>query len=254
MKGDVKMKKRVMKILLTVIGSLLILNAIVMLITSNLNIGIIAEFILGVAVAVYGIFNDKFIAGIPCAIKGIFWIGVGVVAVGVTLLLGYGVTDNISGNEDAVVVLGSGIRGELLTVGLKNRLDRAVKIYSDNPDVTIIVSGGQGPQEDITEALAMERYLLRCGVDSEKIIKEEKATSTYENFVYSKQILDGLFGEEYDVAFVTNEYHIYRAGSLAKIAGLADVTHAHSNTVWYTVIPSCIRECMAVVKLWIFKQ
>lgn len=249
-----KMKKRVMKILLTVIGSLLILNAIVMLITSNLNIGIIAEFILGVAVAVYGIFNDKFIAGIPCAIKGIFWIGVGVVAVGVTLLLGYGVTDNISGNEDAVVVLGSGIRGELLTVGLKNRLDRAVKIYSDNPDVTIIVSGGQGPQEDITEALAMERYLLRCGVDSEKIIKEEKATSTYENFVYSKQILDGLFGEEYDVAFVTNEYHIYRAGSLAKIAGLADVTHAHSNTVWYTVIPSCIRECMAVVKLWIFKQ
>lgn len=248
------MKKRVMKILLTVIGSLLILNAIVMLITSNLNIGIIAEFILGVAVAVYGIFNDKFIAGIPCVIKGIFWIGVGVVAVGVTLLLGYGVTDNISGNEDAVVVLGSGIRGELLTVGLKNRLDRAVEIYNENPDTVIIVSGGQGPQEDITEALAMERYLLRCGVDSEKIIKEEKATSTYENFVYSKQILDGLFGEEYDVAFVTNEYHIYRAGSLAKIAGLADVTHAHSNTVWYTVIPSCIRECMAVVKLWIFKQ
>jgi len=250
----VKMKKRVMKILLTVIGSLLILNAIVMLITSNLNIGIIAEFILGVAVAFYGIFNDKFIAGIPCAIKGIFWIGVGVVAVGVTLLLGYGVTDNISGNEDAVVVLGSGIRGELLTVGLKNRLDRAVEIYNENPDTVIIVSGGQGPQEDITEALAMERYLLRCGVDSERIIKEEKATSTYENFVYSKQILDGLFGEEYDVAFVTNEYHIYRAGSLAKIAGLADVTHAHSNTVWYTVIPSCIRECMAVVKLWIFKQ
>ena len=249
-----KMKKRVMKILLTVIGSLLILNAIVMLITSNLNIGIIAEFILGVAVAVYGIFNDKFIAGIPCAIKGIFWIGVGVVAVGVTLLLGYGVTDSISGNEDAVVVLGSGIRGELLTVGLKNRLDRAVEIYNENPDTVIIVSGGQGPQEDITEALAMERYLLRCGVDSERIIKEEKATSTYENFVYSKQILDGLFGEEYDVAFVTNEYHIYRAGSLAKIAGLADVTHAHSNTVWYTVIPSCIRECMAVVKLWIFKQ
>jgi len=248
------MKKRVMKILLTVIGSLLILNAIVMLITSNLNIGIIAEFILGVAVAFYGIFNDKFIAGIPCAIKGIFWIGVGVVAVGVTLLLGYGVTDNISGNEDAVVVLGSGIRGELLTVGLKNRLDRAVEIYNENPDTVIIVSGGQGPQEDITEALAMERYLLRCGVDSERIIKEEKATSTYENFVYSKQILDGLFGEEYDVAFVTNEYHIYRAGSLAKIAGLADVTHAHSNTVWYTVIPSCIRECMAVVKLWIFKQ
>lgn len=248
------MKKRMLKILLIAAGTLLMLNAAVMVFTSNLNIGIIAEFVLGAAVATYGIFNDKFIAKIPRVLKGVFWAGVGVVAVGVTLLLGYGVTDNISGNEDAVVVLGSGIRGELLTVGLKNRLDRAVEIYSDNPDVTIIVSGGQGPQEDITEALAMERYLLRCGIDSGKIIKEEKATSTYENFVYSKQILDGLFGDEYDVAFVTNEYHIYRAGSLAKIAGLADVTHAHSNTVWYTVIPSCIRECMAVVKLWIFKQ
>lgn len=254
MKGDVEMKKRMLKILLVAVGSLLMLNAAVMVVTSNLNVGIIAELILGAVLTAYGIFIDKFIAKIPRVFKGIFWTGVGVVAVGVTLLLGYGVTDNISGNEDAVVVLGSGIRGELLTVGLKNRLDRAVEIYSDNPDVTIIVSGGQGPQEDITEALAMERYLLRCGVDSEKIIKEEKATSTYENFVYSKQILDGLFGDEYDVAFVTNEYHIYRAGSLAKIAGLADVTHAHSNTVWYTVIPSCIRECMAVVKLWIFKQ
>ncbi len=248
------MKKRMIKILLIVVGSLLMLNAAVMVLTSNLNVGIIAEFILGAVLTAYGIFNDKFIAKIPLVLKGVFWTGVGVVAVGVTLLLGYGVSDNISGNEDAVVVLGSGIRGEMLTVGLKNRLDRAVELCEDNPQAVIIVSGGQGPQEDITEALAMERYLLRCGVDSKRIIKEEKATSTYENFVYSKQILDGIFGEGYNAAFVTNEYHIYRAGSLAKIAGLTNVTHAHSNTVWYTVIPSCIRECMAVVKLWIFKQ
>ncbi len=248
------MKKKIIKILLIIVGAMLVLNACVMLLTSNVNVGIIAEFALGAAVAVYGIFADKFIAKLPRILKGMFWGGVCVIVLFVAFLLGYGTTDSVTGNEDAVIVLGSGIRGELLTVGLKNRLDCAVDIYKENPDTVIVVSGGQGPQEDITEALAMERYLLRCGVDAGRIIKEEKATSTYENFVYSKQILDGLLGEGYDVAFVTNEYHIYRAGSLAKIAGFENVSHAHSSTVWYTVIPSCMRECMAVVKLWIFKQ
>ena len=45
-----------------------------------------------------------------------------------------------------------------------------------------------------------------------------------------------------------------KSTTLRMIAGLENITHAHSNTVWYTVIPSCIRECMAVVKLWVFKQ
>ncbi len=248
------MKKKAAKIALIVIGSGLILNAALMLMTSNLNAGIIAEFLLGAAIIFYGIFINGFMQKVPRILKGLFWAGIGTVTVFMTFLLGYGVSDNVSGNEDAVIVLGSGIRGELLTVGLKNRLDRAVEIYNENPDVIIIVSGGQGPQEDITEALAMERYLLSCSVASDRIIKEEKATSTYENFYYSRQILEELFASDYNVAFVTNEYHVFRAGSLAEIAGIEDAAHAHSNTKWYTVIPSCIRECMAVVKLWIFKR
>lgn len=248
------MKKRIAKITLIVIGTVLILNALLMLMTSNVNIGIIAEFLLGAAIIAYGIFINGFVQKVPRILRALFWTGIGTVTVFMSFLLGYGISDNIRGNEDAVIVLGSGIRGELLTVGLKNRLDRAVEIYNENPDVVIIVSGGQGPQEDITEALAMERYLLSCGIESDKIIKEEQATSTYENFYYSGQILEELFGSDYSVAFVTNEYHVFRAGSLAEIAGIVDATHAHSNTKWYTAIPSCIRECMAVVKLWVFKR
>lgn len=248
------MKNKVSKVLLIVSGSGLVLNALLMLMTSNVNVGILAELMLGAVLLLYGIFIDRLALKIPRVIKGIFSAGVCAVAVFVAFLLGFGLSDNIGGDENAVIVLGSGIRGELLTVGLKNRLDRAVEIYNDNPDVTIIVSGGQGPQEDITEALAMERYLLKCDIPQEKIIKEEKATSTYENFDYSRQILEQLYGEDYKIAFVTNEYHIFRAGSLAKIAGIDGATHAHSSTKWYTVIPSCMRECMAVVKLWIFNR
>ncbi len=240
------------KVILTTIGSVLMLNAVLMTVTSNINAGIIVEFLLGAVFTLYSISIGRI--RLPKWLTGIFWSGVSVLTVFIVFLFTYGISDNISGREDAVIVLGSGIRGEQLTVGLKNRLDEAVKCYEENGDITIVVSGGQGAQEDITEALAMERYLLKCGIPQEKIIKEEKATSTYENFVYSKQILDEKFGTDYEVAFVTNDYHIYRAGALARIAGFEYTTHSHSSTMWYTVLPSCIRECMAVVKLWVFKQ
>lgn len=246
------MKKR--RIALIAVGSVLSINAVLMTLTSNITAGIAAELMLGVLLLLYGVFYEQAAVKIPKWIRGVFFGGVGAVAVFMSFLLIYGVSDNISGREDAVVVLGSGIRGEMLTVGLKNRLDRAVECVEENPGAVIVVSGGQGAQEDITEALAMERYLLSRGISKEKIIKEERATSTYENFLFSKQILDERFGEEYEIAFVTNEYHIYRAGSLAKIAGFDYATHCHSSTMWYTVLPSCIRECMAVVKLWVFKK
>ncbi len=248
------MKKKIIKVLLIISGSLLVFNALLMSVMSNINAGIIAELLLGTVILLYGILLEKLVPKIPKWLRAVFWCSVCTVTVFVTVLLGLGVTDTVTGNEDAVIVLGSGIRGELLTVGLKNRLDCAVEMYKDNPDIIIVVSGGQGPQEDITEALAMERYLLSRSIPQQNIIKEEQATSTYENFVYSKQLLDKTLGKNYKAAYVTNDYHIYRAGSLARIAGFGDLTHSHSTTVWYTVIPSCMRECMAVVKLWIFRQ
>lgn len=248
------MKKKIIKALLIIFGSLLVFNALLMSVMSNINAGIIAEILLGAVIFMYGILLEKLVPKIPKWLRAVFWCGVCTVTVFVGVLLGLGINDTVTGSEDAVIVLGSGIRGELLTVGLKNRLDCAVEIYENNPDTVIVVSGGQGPQEDITEALAMERYLLSRNIPQESIIKEEQATSTYENFIYSKQILDKKFGENYSAAYVTNDYHIYRAGALAKIAGFGNLTHSHSTTVWYTVIPSCMRECMAVVKLWIFRQ
>ena len=248
------MKKKILKALLIIFGLLLFFNALLMSVMSNINAGIIAEILLGAVIFMYGILLEKLVPKIPKWLRAVFWCGVCTVTVFVSVLLGLGINDTVTGSEDAVIVLGSGIRGELLTVGLKNRLDCAVEIYENNPDTVIVVSGGQGPQEDITEALAMERYLLSRNIPQESIIKEEQATSTYENFIYSKQILDKKFGENYSAAYVTNDYHIYRAGALAKIAGFGNLTHSHSPTVWYTVIPSCMRECMAVVKLWIFRQ
>lgn len=98
----------------------------------------------------------------------------------------------------------------------------------------------------------MERYLKDKGVAEEVIVKEDKSTSTYENFVFSKKLLDDRLGKSFKVAFVTNEYHIYRALGIAENAGFKDLTHLHSNTRWYSVLPGTLRECLAVMKFRVF--
>lgn len=239
------------KILLTGIGLLLMINATCMVAFSNMHLGLIATFLLGAILLLYGIFWDGFMKKKPKWLTGTFFVGVFLVVAFISFLLLYGGFDNATYKEDAVIVLGSGIRGEKLTEGLKNRLDATIAYYQKNPDAILVVSGGQGPQEDITEALAMERYLLENGVPQESIIKEEQATSTYENFVYSKQLLDAYFDGTYSVTYVTNNYHVYRAGAIAQTIGFENATHCSSGTPWYSIIPSCVRECIGVLKFWI---
>ena len=236
------------KVLLIGIGIVLLLNATCMVAFSNLHIGLIALLLLGGIFLFFGICWNK----VQKWLKILFVICACLLLVFISTLLLYGHFDNVSHNEDVIVVLGSGIRGEQVTAGLKNRLDTAIQYCEKNPSAVIVVSGGQGPQEDITEALAMERYLLTQGIPQEKIIKEEQATSTYENFVYTKDLLDAYFDQPYTIAYITNNYHIYRAGAIAKKAGFEDATHCAAGTPWYSVIPSCVRECIGVLKFWIF--
>src|SRR5699024_8835907 len=101
----------------------------------------------------------------------------------------YGRRDNSSYDEDVIIVLGCGIRGDMVSDQLARRLDAAIRYHTQNPDAMILVSGGQGPQESVTEALAMETYLIAGGIPSDKIIKEESSTSTYSNLLFSKEIL-----------------------------------------------------------------
>ncbi|MDR1665133.1 MAG: YdcF family protein [Clostridiales bacterium] len=165
----------------------------------------------------------------------------------------YGGRDTATYAEDAVIVLGSGIKGEKISAPLERRLETAVEYHRKNPGAVIVVSGGQGPREDITEALAMERYLTSRGVPAEKILKEGNSLSTWENIQFSKEILDRRFPGDYSVAIVTNAFHIYRAVSFARQAGL-NAASLHAGTPFLSV-PACyIREAAAVVKLWVFKR
>lgn len=246
-----KPKISVWRVIFFLIGVLLTQNAVVALFFTNMNIGIIATFLLGAVFLFCGLFWDTLVPKIPKCIKYLFLAGVVLVTVFALYLLKYGAADHVTYREDAVIVLGSGIKGERLSVGLKSRLDRAAAYYQKNPNAVIVVSGGQGPQETITESLAMERYLINQGIPKEKIIREDNATSTFENFAYAKKLLDERFNRTYSIAFVTSDYHVFRAESIAKAAGFSDVSCCHSDTRWYALIPSCLRECIGVLRFWI---
>lgn len=120
---------------------------------------------------------------------------------------------------DYIIVLGAGINGEKLSLILEQRLELAVELSNRLENAKVIVSGGQGPGEDITEAKAMSRYLVENGIEEDRILLEEVSTSTAENFMYSKIIFDEVSEENDNVLVITNEFHMFRSLKLAKRYG-----------------------------------
>lgn len=252
MQGINSQHKIILRIAYTTIGAAVSLNGIVLTFTTNFNIGNLLTLLLGAILLFCGIFLNTVIKSLPKWIKIAFITALALVVCFASFLLGFGTTDTATYSEDAIIVLGAAVHRETPSLVLKDRLDTAIEYHSKNPNALIIVSGGSGLQETVTEASAMKKYLIENGVAEDVIIKEEKATSTYENFVFSEQILDERFDDTYSAAFIKNEYHVYRAGGIAKKAGFGQIAHTHSSTRWYAVLSGTLRECLAVVKFWIF--
>ena len=165
---------------------------------------------------------------------------------GIGFLHFYGTNDNVTYDEDAVIILGAGIKGERLSLTLKYRLDKGLEYIALNPDAKIIVTGGKGPGEGITEAEAMRRYLTSQGIANSRIIIEDKATSTYENLMYSSEFLS----EGDEVVIVTDGFHIFRGVSMAKKFGL-EPTHLHSKSYIPQLPLNFVRELAAVMKMFV---
>ena len=147
---------------------------------------------------------------------------------------------------DYVIIHGSGLlNGERVSKLLRDRLDKAVEIYRSDPSPTILIpSGGQGPDEKVSEAEAMERYLLSKGIPEKDIIKEDHSTSTMENLRFSKEIIDSREGRKY-TALVTSNYHVYRALRYCRKIGLK-CTGIGSHVAFYYWPSALIREYIAV--------
>ena len=161
-------------------------------------------------------------------------------------------------DRDYMMVLGCkvGNNGKPLPL-LKGRADRALEFAAiqkekSGKELTFVPSGGQGQDEPMSEGRCVADYFIGSGVPAERIIPEEKSTSTEENFRFSLDLIQkdreekGLGGEPAKIAFATTNYHVFRAGLIAREMGV-EAQGIGSRTKSYFHFNAFVREFIAIL-------
>ncbi len=148
-------------------------------------------------------------------------------------------------NLDYVVVLGAHVKGEVPSRALELRLKAALKYARENENTILILSGGQGFGEDITEAKCMENYLSAHGISRDRLVLEEKSTSTKGNLKFS----DELAGcSSRNTGILSNNFHVYRAVKLAEKLGYVHPYGIAAPSDPIMQVHYVVREVAALVK------
>ena len=166
-----------------------------------------------------------------------------------------GNTDRSAIPADAVIVLGAGVNGKVPSLSLYTRLTAALDYLEENPDVPAVLTGGRGYGEEITEAQCMYDWLTARGVDPARLILEERAGNTAENFAFSKDLLEehGIDPAEDNAAVVTNDFHIARSRLIAARQGYGHAFGVPAELPWkHLEVNYYLREAFAMVKTLIF--
>ncbi|MCI1635914.1 YdcF family protein [Bifidobacterium sp.] len=149
---------------------------------------------------------------------------------------------------DYIIIHGAGLSGVRPTPLLQGRLDKALRLWNQQKrKPLLIVSGGQGADEEISEAEAMRRYLVdEQHVPQDSVLSEDKSTTTLENLRFSKNIMDAHSdSSRYRCALVTSDYHVFRAAEYAHQVGVAaDGIGSHTRGYYWPT--AFIREFIAI--------
>lgn len=151
---------------------------------------------------------------------------------------------------DTLIVLGAGLlHGDHIGRVLGARLDTALALAKrQSHPVTILVSGGQGRHETMSEAAAMARYLIDHGWAAEQIVQEPAATNTLTNLINSQKLWAQLPQHGGRLVLVTSSYHLFRAQMLAQQLGLhLGGCPAPTHLSYYPI--GWAREFLAIVTL-----
>lgn len=146
---------------------------------------------------------------------------------------------------DYIVVLGCGIRGKQVTPLLAGRIEKGIRLLKYNPEAKLLLSGGQGPGEEIPESHAMASYAGENGVAEDRIIIEDQSVSTRENLLFSRKLMEN---ENPRIGIVTTSYHVFRALILAKQCEISCIGFG-ARTKWYFTLNAELREFAGYLSL-----
>ena len=155
--------------------------------------------------------------------------------------------------RDYLIVLGAAVYGDQPSLTLVRRLEGALDYLNRYPESVAIVSGGMGPGETVTEAQAMYDWLTARGIAPERVLREDRATSTMENLEYAFAIIRERGDEpEGNIAIVSSAYHLYRAKLMAAKLGAPGAAGVAAPWGYFLVMLNYfIREAFGVTHLWV---
>ena len=168
-----------------------------------------------------------------------------------------GARDHIVGQPQVMVILGCKVESWGPSILLQDRLDKALDYLEDHPDLTILVSGGQGNDEHQSEAQCMYDYLTDHGVDGGQILMEDQSHNTWENICFTQELLQAEGVDTSEMLVVSNGFHLARVRMLWDRAWEGEYTlstlaapssHIPSRLKMY------IREPLALVKSYLFDR
>lgn len=211
---------------------------------------------IGLLLAVLGIFiRCKTLKRLPKVLKIVLGSIAGVVLLFMLIILcfirtGYRAEKTEeTADLDYIIVLGAQVRNDGPSIVLRFRLDRAVEYLNGNPRTKCVVSGGKGSNEICSEAEAMKAYLVQHGIAEDRIIMEDRSTTTKENMKFSRRLIpDGS-----TVGIITNNFHIYRSLLIAEKNGFSDTKGVPAGSIKKYEANNILREIMAVAREWVTK-
>ncbi len=148
--------------------------------------------------------------------------------------------------EDAycVVLLGAGLNGSAPSLTLLQRIDAAVTYLQENNKTKVVVSGGKGIRETVTEAEVMSKVLQNNGIEADRIILEDRSNNTLENLTYTGQLID----IDRKVVIISSGFHLFRAKCIARKIGYKNIGGIGSKTPLLLLPNYYVREYFAFLK------
>lgn len=214
--------------------------------------------------------SDRIPGWVPVSVVTTCVAGVAVLCL-LCILVFMGAASPDKKNLDYVIVLGARGKEHTQTDSLKNRLDKAIEYVQDNPYTILVLSGGRGPGEAVSEAQFMYQYLVYNGVNPDKLLIEDMSQSTVENIAYSKAVIEqyrlksktttvlpppkaGALpfaiapDKPLEIGVLTSNFHIYRARLTARKWGFDNVYGISADSDPILFVHLCVRECASIIK------
>lgn len=255
----------VLRISLFIIGLILFLDGSILILQNKIHLGTVLPFGIGSFFLIYVIFHQKIQNMLQHNIKlkkiwrfGWVLFSLWTVSLLAFFLYLHNQTQNTPHIDqlDAIIVLGSGIIQGRPSPTLALRLDTAAKLAQKQPQAWVIVSGGLDYGEAITEAQAMSDYLQEKYIlDTAKILKEDRSTSTALNLKNSQKILHAhQLDLNAKIAIVTSDFHTLRAAAIAQKQGYQNIVTLSAETPLATRYNAWLREYFAYLSGWLLRE